>query len=932
MFYPRGKFKRFPFLLFCFALTNAAAQWQSSPDIIPALLSSRLPVDNQNWEISQDPLSGYMYFANSTGLVAYNGLSSRVYKLPSQQGIRSVYASPSGIIYTGSFEDFGMWKPDGNGGLVYSSLTKGIRVPKNDEIWNILELNGTIYFQSFTTIYALKGQSVKTISAPAIMLFMFRVGDRFIVQALGKGLYYFDGNHFVFIEGSNLFAVREVLALIQRPSGFWVCTAKDGIYTYDGSSFDFLPGELSRFLSVYTCNAGISSGDSLFVFGTILNGIVLSNANGDILKVYNYSNGLNNNTVLSLYKDNRNNIWAGLDEGINCINPDSRYKQFADKNGRLGTIYSLLRKNNLIYFGTNHGLFAADLSEQDGDFSFTNLSLVSGTQGQVWNIFEYDNRLFCGHNEGTFIINDRSVTKMSNVTGGWCFAGYHDDLLQGTYTGIVVFRKNQPGNWYYSHRVEGFGEPTRYIEVDYLGYVWAVHHQNGIYRLELNDNTDSVVNSEYFSTLDNQSGKITISSINNQVVFMNTRHIFSFDAENKKFFPVKELEKGLGEYARSTRIIHQEKNRYWFILEDKIALFEISRSFEARKIRELLQRYTDLPGREQQIIALDQHNLLIPTRQAFSILNMRETRGYTERKPPLIAHTSFSGKSQTLILTPWKGRITIPNRDNNLTVFIADPNGYGTGENVILYRVPQIDPKWRTLVTDNFSFLNLHHGSYTVQVKSDEGNEITEFAFTIKRPWYISMVALGAYLIALAGLTLLIIRIFKSELNRQRQIIEYEVRKNKLENELDYKSFELMLTMRYLIRKTEILKELQYQIDSLKEVSAKYPVKFVKEMERIINEGLDSQTEEWKTVMNNLKMSQEGFFRRLKEKFPNLTPNDLRLCSYLRMNFSTKEIAHLLNISGRAVEIGRYRLRTKMHLDHSTNLTEFLIAEAEKEA
>jgi DNA-binding CsgD family transcriptional regulator len=49
------------------------------------------------------------------------------------------------------------------------------------------------------------------------------------------------------------------------------------------------------------------------------------------------------------------------------------------------------------------------------------------------------------------------------------------------------------------------------------------------------------------------------------------------------------------------------------------------------------------------------------------------------------------------------------------------------------------------------------------------------------------------------------------------------------------------------------------------------------------------------------------------------------------MNFSTKEIAHLLNISGRAVEIGRYRLRTKMHLDHSTNLTEFLIAEAEKE-
>ena len=191
--------------------------------------------------------------------------------------------------------------------------------------------------------------------------------------------------------------------------------------------------------------------------------------------------------------------------------------------------------------------------------------------------------------------------------------------------------------------------------------------------------------------------------------------------------------------------------------------------------------------------------------------------------------------------------------------------------------------------------------------------------------------ALVIYILALAGLILLSRRIFTIELNRHRQIIEYEVRKNKLESELDYKSYELMLTMRYLIRKTEILKELQKQINSMKTDSSKYPVRYVREMERIINEGLDSQTEEWKNTMNNLKLSQEGFFRKLKEKFPDLTPNDLRLSSYLRMNFTTKEIAQLLNISVRAVEIGRYRLRRKMHLDHPVNLTEFLIKEAEEE-
>jgi DNA-binding CsgD family transcriptional regulator len=100
-------------------------------------------------------------------------------------------------------------------------------------------------------------------------------------------------------------------------------------------------------------------------------------------------------------------------------------------------------------------------------------------------------------------------------------------------------------------------------------------------------------------------------------------------------------------------------------------------------------------------------------------------------------------------------------------------------------------------------------------------------------------------------------------------------------------------------------------------------------MEQIIDHGLDSQTEEWQNVMKNLKLSQEGFFRKLKNKYPSLTPNDLRLCSYLRMNFTTKEIANLTNISSRAVEIGRYRLRSKLKLNHDVNLTEFLIREAE---
>jgi DNA-binding CsgD family transcriptional regulator len=201
--------------------------------------------------------------------------------------------------------------------------------------------------------------------------------------------------------------------------------------------------------------------------------------------------------------------------------------------------------------------------------------------------------------------------------------------------------------------------------------------------------------------------------------------------------------------------------------------------------------------------------------------------------------------------------------------------------------------------------------------------------FIIERPWYLKWYSFTIYGVILIGIVFISIRIFRTELRKQKQLIEFEVNKNRLESELDYKSYELMLTMRYLIQKNEILTELHEQIISLKEQSSKFPVKFIRDMERIINQGLDTQTEEWKNAMNVLKLSHQGFFKRLKEKYPNLTQNDLRLSSYLRMNFTTKEIAKLLNISGRAVEISRYRLRRKLNLGHDKNLTEYLIRESE---
>ena len=66
------------------------------------------------------------------------------------------------------------------------------------------------------------------------------------------------------------------------------------------------------------------------------------------------------------------------------------------------------------------------------------------------------------------------------------------------------------------------------------------------------------------------------------------------------------------------------------------------------------------------------------------------------------------------------------------------------------------------------------------------------------------------------------------------------------------------------------------------------------------------------------------FFRQLEAAYPSLTPKEKLLCAYIKMNLLSKEIAPLLNISLRGVEISRYRLRKKLNLTEGENLIEFL--------
>ena len=100
--------------------------------------------------------------------------------------------------------------------------------------------------------------------------------------------------------------------------------------------------------------------------------------------------------------------------------------------------------------------------------------------------------------------------------------------------------------------------------------------------------------------------------------------------------------------------------------------------------------------------------------------------------------------------------------------------------------------------------------------------------------------------------------------------------------------------------------------------------KKVSDMLLKIDEHQHKQLFNWEDFKLHFEKVHQGFFERIKGKYPVLTAKDQRLCAYLLLGLSTKDIAGLINITPESAEIGRIRLRKKLELDRSQNLSEFL--------
>ena len=239
------------------------------------------------------------------------------------------------------------------------------------------------------------------------------------------------------------------------------------------------------------------------------------------------------------------------------------------------------------------------------------------------------------------------------------------------------------------------------------------------------------------------------------------------------------------------------------------------------------------------------------------------------------------------------------------------------------------------------TFKNLSFGDYTFTVRAMVGNNLSantvSYNFTILRPWYLSNLALLIYVLTIALVFILIHRLYNNYYQKKQESLIKQNRKElerrelekkeriaqiqteKLQNEINSKNRELAISTMSLVKKNKFLSALKSQ---LKEVPNKD--KNIRSVIREIDQNINSE-DDWKFFEDAFNNADKDFLKRIKSKHDSLTNNDLRLCAYLRLNLSSKEIAPLLNISVKSVEMKRYRLRKKFDLPHHDNLIDYIL-------
>lgn len=951
-------------LIFCYSNSALSQNTIGLPQIIN-YTKNDYKGGLQTWDIEQG-LNGQMFFANNEGLLSFDGKYWKIYPLPNKTILRSIAIDQNHKIYAGGQGEIGYFCSDKHGFLIYTSLTS--LLPPNErnfaDIWDIEIVGNSVFFRAGDRkIFEFRNHTFSIYNPVSEWLFMKSVDGKLYAQDRTEGLLTFRGNIWRPITNSKLILKESLAGLIKHKSGNYIA------HTFQNNAFLIKHDTLVQIAATRITEGGNvfktnSVDNNFYALATTTHGCLIVDNQGNLIQKISRSEGLQNNNVLCIYLDQSKNIWVGLNNGISLITYNSAIKFITPNNiNEVSGFTTSIYKNNL-YIGTSEGAYTLPINEATQDLSFLKgqFQLVSQSNGQVWRLNEVNQALLMAHTNGCFVIDNKNASKISSDPG-WLFTPLSQvipskKILAGTYMGLkmIEFENN---NFKDLGNLKGIFESFRFLAIDNKNRIWASHPYRGIYLLTLSEDGNSY-NSKLYTDKNGLPSQLNnhVFKISNRIIFATVKGPYEFDDNTNTFKPSTYLKKYLGN-TELRYMNEDEDGNIWFCSGKKLGVINFNKKLE--RLEDTPTYFPELTGQIlsgfENVYPYNKQNIFIASDKGIIHLNYEKYRN-TRTKPTIIlSQVRTIGEIDSTLYAGYITGVTLKNKmkenvahlSNKFNSFHFEYSSPSYGvQNYIEYSfmLQGYDKSWSGwTMKQEKDYTNLPHGTYIFKVKSRDnlGNESDEvfYTFSIAAPWYKTNWAYFFYAIITFFIIMLLNKWQKRKIEHQKLKFEekqkqinilhqLEIEKNekeiiqlkneKLQNDILLKTRELADTSMHLAERSDALLKVK---DELQKLYVKTDGNHDLKKTLHLLHDIERNNNNWEIFAKHFDEVSNDFLKKLKAKFPTLTINDLKICAYLQLNLSSKEIAQLMNISVRGVEINRYRLRKKLNISGNLSFNTF---------
>ncbi|MCM1376936.1 MAG: LuxR C-terminal-related transcriptional regulator [Clostridium sp.] len=923
----------------------------------------------QNWCMDCDNL-GRVYVANRNGLLRFDGLRWRLFNLPNHTTVRSVLAdTDSGRIYAGGSDEFGYFIADANTGVEsYHSLSSTVsKSVKISEVWNIMKSdNGYIFFQSDFCIICINPKSENT---PTVIKSTRKISTSTILPGESAPIVGFDTGGVARCRNGRLIDIadntplmgKRICGILDFNGNFLIATNLNGLFYHDGFKTIPFPTSLDSFIIENQLFCSRRLGDDI-ALGTVNAGVAIMNLKSGDISFVNRNTGLLNNTVLNMGYDRSGSLWMCLDNGLAVAFPNSPVWNLLGANHDTGAGYaSILYRGNLL-LGTNQALFSLPWPSVSSASPAGPRKILNG---QVWSIDTIGNTLFICSDRGLFQSSTGSADNLSvipNLPGTWMVRSLNSNAgyaLASTYNHFHLLQK-RPSGWIDLGVVKGYDDVGGRFAEDNAGNIWLGHWLNGVYRMKFDLSSRSFKNIRLFTTKDGLP-----SNNNNSVLISNGTIYIGTEYGVYRMLPsgraVKDNTLSAGTYpGEAVHLLPLGRDHIFSFSSRGMSLLRRDKdSWNADTIS--LRRMCGhmIPGFEN--IGRAGNDIIVGNQDGFFLISPH--KHVVSRWLPKTFIASVYAQGDSLLYSAPTTQenskdflLQVPFSLNSLRFDLAMTEFRGDGEILFSCLLEDYDKTWTPLsAVASKEYTRLHEGSYTLHVRAfnPSTGQLSEssFSFRVLPPWWRSMPANVVYMVLAIVALYFSFKMIKNAYARaarritQRQEEEYQrlkqaaeqenlrkdyeiaaLKSEQLEKDIKHKSSELSNITMNVIRKNEILLNISSRLDRLCKQAESREDGVALEIQRIrksISHNI-SHDDDWKNFNQNFDIVYENYTKRLMELYPSLSKTELRICCYLKMGLSSKEIAPLFNINPRSVEMSRYRLRRKMGLEREVNLTTYL--------